>query len=274
MSEEITGLSKDALDKYIPLDVIHLTQVDSTNTYAKLLAQSKKATSPIVVIADTQEKGRGRLGRSFFSEGGTGLYMSILLFPKLPPQDIQHITTAAAASVCKALEELTGLSPAIKWVNDVYLNGKKIAGILTEGSFDPVMNRTDFAVLGIGVNVFAPSCDFPEDIRYIASSVFNKPYQDANKDHPYFREMLAGKIIGFFLEYFENITNKPHLEDYRSRMFLNGKQVDVITPISHRSAKVIELLPDFSLLVEYPSGEREALFSGEVSLKVTSDLIE
>lgn len=268
MSYKSTGLSDEALKKYISLNMIHLKEVDSTNTYAKALVSKKEITPPLVILADSQHGGRGRLGRSFFSEEGTGIYMSILLFPEISPADIQYITTAAAAATCRAIEALTELSPMIKWVNDIYLGGKKIAGILTEGSFDPKSGKISHAVLGIGINVFSPQGGFPEDIKSIASSIFPETYPEHLEKHPFFREKLAGRIIDEFMVYYKSITEKPHFDDYKNRMFLTSKEVSVITPLSCTDAKVIDLLDDFSLLVEYPSGKREALLSGEVSLKI------
>lgn len=268
MSYNSTGLSDEALKKYIPLDMIHLTEVDSTNTYAKSLAGKKEITTPLVILADSQHGGRGRLGRSFFSEDGTGIYMSILLFPEISPSDIQHITTAAAAATCRAIEALTDLSPKIKWVNDIYIGGKKIAGILTEGSFDPVQGKISHAVLGIGINVFSPARGFPEDIKSIAASIFPETYPEHTDHNSFFREKLAGRIIDEFMVYYKSISQKPHFSDYKKRMLLTSQEVSVITPISCTDAKVIDLLDDFSLLVEYPSGKREALLSGEVSLKI------
>ena len=124
-----TGLSKEALGTYLNIDFIDLGTTASTNSYAKELGGSGEYGKPIVILADTQTGGRGRLGRSFYSEGGIGLYMSILLFPDLPFEDLQKITTAAAVALCRAIEREASVSPSIKWVNDVYLNGKKLAGI-------------------------------------------------------------------------------------------------------------------------------------------------
>lgn len=270
MQDSNTNLSDKALKDYLDIDFINLGDTVSTNTYAKELGLSGKCHKPTVIIANSQSGGRGRLGRSFYSEGGIGLYMSLLLFPKLPLSELQRITTAAAVAVCQAIEELCPSKPAIKWVNDIYLNGKKLAGILTEGSYDPETRSTKFAVVGIGINVFSPKNGFPEDLSNIATSLFPESSPRISHQYPFFRERLCAAIIRRFMPLYEDIKQSPHFKEYRDRLFIIGKNVDVIENDRIKPAKVIDLLPDFSLLVEYDDGNRKALISGEVSLKLNT----
>ena len=266
MKNYSSPLDDNALEKFIPsLKVIHLERTDSTNTYAKALAKASKDKTELLVIADSQSGGRGRLGRSFFSPEDTGLYMSLLLYPDLHAKDMQLITTAAAVALCKAIQSLTGLDPAIKWVNDVYLNGKKVAGILTEGVFDPSSAKTEFVILGIGVNVFYPQNDFPDDIKTIAGALVHS--QDGS--HPDFlKERLAGRIVEEFMKIYRSIADAPHFEDYASLMFLKGRCVSVLRGTEVIDAVVVGLERDFSLTVQAENGEILNLISGEVSLKI------
>ena len=128
--------------------------------------------------AGMQTQGRGRLGRSFFSPSDSGLYMSILLRPDMAAADAVKITTAAAVSVALAVEKVSDQKPDIKWVNDIYINGRKICGILTEASFSMESGGLDCAVLGIGVNTYEPEGGFPEAIRDIAGPIFHERKSD------------------------------------------------------------------------------------------------
>ena len=125
-----------------------------------------------MLVAESQTAGRGRLGRSFHSPVGTGLYMSILLRPTFSAERALFITTAAAVAVCRAIEQETGLKPQIKWVNDIYLHEKKICGILTESSINFETKGLKWAVLGIGLNLSEPEGGFPEEIRSVAGALF------------------------------------------------------------------------------------------------------
>ena len=138
----------------------------STNDTVKALA-AEGAPEGVVVLAEAQTAGKGRMRRQFFSPDGTGIYMSILLRPKLAAEDALFITTAAAAAVADAIEAATGENAGIKWVNDVYLRGLKVCGILTEGALGLEEGNLEYAVLGIGINAIAPQNGFPEEISFL-----------------------------------------------------------------------------------------------------------
>ena len=146
--------------------------LDSTNNYLKKLA-AEGAAEGTVVIADEQTAGRGRMGRSFASVAGCGIYMSMLLRPAdCTPDCAQSLTAVCAVAVCRAIEKVCGRAPGIKWINDLYLRGKKICGILCESS---VKNgKVDYAVLGIGLNVTTRIEDFPEELRETAGSLLTQ----------------------------------------------------------------------------------------------------
>ncbi len=230
--------------------------VTSTNDIIKDLAKNG-APEGTVAIANAQTAGRGRMGRSFMSPEGTGLYMSVLLRPKLSASSALLITTAAAAAVALAIEKHTGKDAYIKWVNDIFQNGKKVCGILTEGVFGN--NGTlDFAVLGIGVNLMPPKDGFG-DLDSIAGAVFENGGYD--------KDAFVQDILENFEKYYRGIENTPHYSDYVKRDILSGKNVDVICAGEVLySAKVIGINKDFSIAVEH-DGICENISTGEVSVR-------
>ena len=139
--------------------------IDSTNTRARELAR-QGAPHGTVLIADRQTGGRGRMGRSFHSPGGVGIYMSVILRPHCSPQALMHLTCAAAVALCDAVESAVGFRPGIKWINDLVVQKRKIAGVLTELGFDS-QGMVDFAVVGIGINCCQQQSDFPEELRML-----------------------------------------------------------------------------------------------------------
>lgn len=232
---------------------------ESTNTDVKALARDGVGEGQ-VVVACTQTGGRGRLGRSFYSPDGTGVYMSILLRPEIKPGDATLITTAAAVSVCRALNKMGVDNCGIKWVNDIYIDGRKVCGILAEAGFD-ADGSVDYIVLGIGLNVYAPYGGFPDDIKDIAGAVFSEEKENI-------RNTFAGEFLNSFFEFYDDITDKKHVQEYKQRCFLYGCEVDVVIGDNIRRAKVLGLDDNCGLRVEYDNGEICTLTSGEVSLRV------
>ncbi len=251
------GITEKLADKNVKITV--LDTVDSTNTYLK---NSITTSTPegVTVIAAAQTKGRGRLGRNFYSPSGSGIYMSILLRPDFSPENTVLITAAAAVAVCEACEALGSEQAEIKWVNDVYINSKKVCGILTEGAINPENGSFKYAVLGIGINVFMPENDFTEELRDIAGAVFKTSSEGL-------RESLAAEVINRFMVYYKNLHNKTFLSEYKKRCFTVGKEVTVITADSSRSAKALDIDDSCRILVEYCDGKREYISSGEISIK-------
>ena len=232
-------------------------EVTSTNT---LLKEQAAAGAPegTVLIASAQSAGRGRMGRSFFSPEDTGLYMSLLLRPA-GLSDVQLVTTAAAVAVSEAVEEETGILTGIKWVNDLYADGKKVCGILTEGTF--CGGTLNWCVLGIGINVYPPKAGFPSALTEKAGALLTERI-------PGLRERLAAAILLRFSAYYDLLSEKPHLGAYRSRCFLMNRSVDVLLPEGGRRAVVAGIDDDFGLSVRYDDGSCAVLRSGEVSLDI------
>ena len=155
-SAEIRRFLRDAAKGFEPET---FDTVDSTNSIARQRAAAG-ACEGLTLIASSQTTGRGRKGRNLFSPDGTGIYMSVLLRPQASPQIALRITTMAAVSVCQAIEGLCSREPGIKWVNDIYMDGRKVCGILTETAL-AAGGRLEYVVLGIGVNALEPEGGFP-----------------------------------------------------------------------------------------------------------------
>ena len=240
--------------------IYRFKELDSTNNYAKMLAQ-KGEEEGAVVVADSQTKGKGRLGRSFSSPENTGLYLSIILRPEFSIENAAMITTAAAAAAAIAIEKLTGEKAYIKWVNDIYVGGKKVAGILTESSADFVSNRMNYVILGVGINVSEPEGGFNEGIKSIAGALYNEKQED----------FVREKLLDLFLEEFNNIyvtlPKKDYINEYRKRSFLIGKEITFIKGDKEMAAKVLDVDDDTHLIAENEKGEIVALSTGEVNIK-------
>jgi len=233
---------------------------DSTNTRCKALAETG-APEGTLVIAGAQTAGRGRMGRTFFSPEHTGLYMSLLLRPVIPPEEALSITTCAAVCVSEAIETLSGRSAGIKWVNDVYLDGKKVCGILTEAAFHPTGDALRYAVLGIGVNIAAPDGDFPPELVSIAASVFGDSITED------LRPRLAAEIVNRFFDQYPRLTEKSFYDGYRDRLFLRNCPVQVLWGGRTGSGICLDVDRDFRLLVQMDDGTLQHISSGEVSVK-------
>ena len=240
------------------LFTIHVEQaLPSTNTHLKALA-AEGAPEGTVVIALEQTAGRGRMGRAFFSPRGTGVYFSLLLRPKMSAVDATLVTTAAAVAVTDALLDVCGIDAAIKWVNDVYVGEKKVCGILTEGAFNVETGALESVVLGIGINVEPPPGGFPEELRPIAAPLYDKAAPAGIKSR------LIAAVLSRLSDILPRLEEKPHLAEYKRRMFLTGREVDVVSGGEARRAGVLGVDDDFRLLVRYDNGETDALMSGEV----------
>lgn len=242
------------------MDIIRLDTVDSTNTYAKQLAR-QGAPHGTVVLADHQTCGRGRLGRNFSSPTGMGVYCSVILRPACPPQALLHLTAMMAEAARRAIVETTGLSPMIKWVNDLILDGKKVCGILTELEATP--QKTDFAVVGVGINCCQTGEDFPPELREMATSLSQaagRPVEPAAVAAELIRQItLASEDL---------LTNaKPWMDAYRSRCITLHREVQIINSETVRRGYAEDMDESGALLIRFPDGSRESVSSGEVSVR-------
>ncbi len=234
-------------------------QTDSTNALVK--ARASCSDEGLVVIAEKQTSGRGRMGRSFFSPDGTGIYMSLLLKPRIKGADAVQITTAAAVALCRAFERAGAEDAGIKWVNDIFAGGKKVCGILTEGALNPADGTLDYAVLGVGINVYPPSGGFPEDIENIAGALFGEERENL-------RNFIIGEFLNEFFALYGNISEKAHSREYAQRCIVTGKNVTVIRGNEIFSAFCESIDEDCGLNIVLPDGKRKTLTSGEISLRM------
>ena len=238
-------------------------QVTSTNQLLKDQAAQAQAPDWYTIIAGCQTEGRGRRTRNFFSPSDSGVYLSTLLRLPIPAEEALRITIAAAVAACRAIEECTDARPQIKWVNDVYISGKKICGILTEASISMESGGLDWAVMGIGLNVYEPEGGFPGDLREIAGPICTSRKKDL-------RCRLSAAFLRQFYDICRNLMAPSLVEEYRQRSFLPGHTVDVLKGDRKIPAFVEGIDQECRLLVRYEDGSREALSSGEVSIKVSA----
>lgn len=234
--------------------------VDSTNNEAKKLGM-EGAEHGTAIFAFHQSHGRGRLGRSFLSPANTGIYMSILLKPAFDTRHSALVTTAASVAVVRAVETICGLNPEIKWVNDIYLNGKKICGILTEAMSDFETGRIQYLILGIGINC---SVDvFPEELLGVAGAL----------EGDFSKNELAAEILNQLFPLIDRIEDREFLIDYRAHCMVLGKEIKVYKggyagDVPGLPARALDIDENGGLMVAYPSGETETLSSGEISIRL------
>jgi len=247
-------------------NIIQFDTVTSTNTLLKEMALNN-APEGTVVAAYAQTDGRGRMGRTFHSPHNSGLYFSILLRPNMPADNALFLTTAAAVAVSRAIEttlNLPAFSVDIKWVNDIYINNRKVCGILTEGSIS-TDGELDYAIVGIGININPPINGFPDDVKYIAGTI----YED--NDNFYLRsQIILEEIIDQFFNLYSKLESKEYVEEYRKRSFLTGREVYLIEGTKTTPVRVVDIDTNCGLIVQFIDGTQQTITSGEVSIKITN----
>lgn len=240
------------------IKIIKLDVVSSTNDYLKELARTGNIQNT-VVMAEEQTAGKGTKNRSFVSKKG-GVYLSILIKPNANGFDATAITPMTAVAVRDAIEQISGINADIKWVNDLYINEKKVAGILCESVICPNGN-IPYIIVGIGVNLFVHKGGFSEDIKGIATSVFEKYDQEA-------KVKFIDLLIENFFKYYENIEEKTFLEKYRNYNCVLAKRVVIFQGNTITEAKALAIDDNCRLIVELDDKTTKALSSGEVSIKI------
>ena len=258
------GIRRFLNPEYQDLDLTVLPTAPSTNALVREKA-NQGCPEGRVIIACEQTAGRGRYGRQFFSPGDTGVYLSLLLRPTAySPQQATCLTAAAAAAMCQAIKAVTGQQPGIKWVNDIFLRGKKVCGILTEAAVGLETGALDYMVLGAGVNLYPPTAGFPEDIQPIAGSVLERSCPEA-------KNRLVGEFLNRFWYFYTHPECRAYLEDYRARSLAIGQNVTVLSAGQAVSAYAYGIDDDFRLLVRYENGDTEALSYGEIRIQLDTD---
>ncbi len=231
--------------------------IGSTNDRAKALGESA-APSNTAVVALSQSKGRGRLGRGFYSPLG-GIYLSLLLRPSCDASCAGLFTAAAAVAVCRAIGELCDLQCQIKWPNDIIYDGKKAGGILTEAKLNQ-QGRFEYMVIGVGLNLYAPVEGFPPELQD-ATALFGN-----NKSAPSYAE-AAAKLLESLDEQLAEIPDAGFLSEYRERSMLIGRSISAIKGGQKVAATALCIDEAARLIVGYPDGTEEALLSAEVSIR-------
>ena len=234
--------------------------LDSTNTQAKRLA-AQGAPHGSLVVAGCQTEGRGRRGRSFVSPADSGLYLTVILRSKATLQSAACLTAAAAVAVCRALRSVCGEEDVrIKWVNDLYKNGKKCCGILTEAAADMETGGVDYIVVGMGLNLHAPEGGFPPELADIAGPIFAA-------STPVPRCRLAAEITNELLRLCDALPEKPFMEEYRALNLVPGRDVTVLQNGTARAAHALSITDEGHLMVRLAQGGEEELSFGEVSVR-------
>ena len=255
-------LSEEGIRCYLTrndLQVKVFPTITSTNTVLKQMA-SEEAPAGLALVAGEQTAGRGRLGRSFYSPAGSGLYLSLLLRPEMEAAEATKLTACAAVAAAEAIESLADIRPGIKWVNDVLLDNKKVCGILCEASYALEDQKLFAVVVGLGINVYPPKEGFPEEIKDIAGTVFDQSETGI-------RNQLAAEIINRFMAYYKHVTENGYQGEYIKRSIVPGKDIEVHAHGEVKQAHALAIDDTCGLMVRYEDGSAETLHFGEVSIK-------
>lgn len=236
--------------------------IDSTNLELKRRVRSGEISDDrnYLIIANEQTLGRGRLGRRFESPVGSGIYMSLLLKPDSELEDAILVTTAAAVAVARGIEESTGIDSQIKWVNDIYVNKKKVCGILTESIIDG--NSGINIILGIGINVTTSSDSFSDDVKGIAGALY-----DSEEEQQVSRNNIVASIINSYMEIYQSLQNRDYMKEYKERSMVIGREVRYLSENEWHEAIVLDIDDDGGLVVSQGSATR-TLRTGEITLRL------
>ncbi len=258
--EELRQIRKG---KLIGREILFFPEVDSTNTQAREHSL-KGAAEGVVILADSQSKGKGRLGRQWQSPPGVNLYVSIILRPSISPAVAQQITLLAGMAGANALARATGLDARIKWPNDIFIHGKKVAGILSEMEAEGL--RTRFVVLGVGVNVNWQKEDVPPEIREIATSL------RAEAGCEFSRAKVAAEIFeeleGEYALFLEEGFSPRLREEWNHLSWVNQKWATITMMEKKFEGQVLGLDTDGALLLTDREGRIQRFIAGDVSLRV------
>lgn len=240
------------------VDIIILDEVDSTNRYLKELAKNS-TINHMVVIANQQTGGRGRLGRNFVSSQGKGIYMSILIRPDFSIHLAKKITCMVSVAITKAIDKLTGAQTSIKWVNDIYLNHKKICGILTEGATSLEQNSMEYVIIGIGINCYHQV--FDEELGKKATTIEDELGIIVSRNE------LISKIINEVDEYISDFdaSSQLFMKEYIDKSFVIGRDVELQKGNTIMLVKVKDINSDGELIVEDIDKKEITFASGEIT---------
>jgi len=250
---------KTKIHGIIGREILFFETVSSTNTVALELAE--KATEGTVVLADSQDKGRGRLGRTWISPSGVNIYMSIILRPQIKPKDGSLITIMSAVACAEAIRNVTGVKITTKWPNDLMINNKKVGGILTE--IKTQQQKITSAIVGIGINVNIDVREFPEEMKQTATSLKNEAGVS------YSREPIVAEILNEMDRWYKTLTTlekEAILQAWKNLTSTLGRKVMIITPQETLTGTAEAIDNEGMLIVRLPSGKSKRINSGDLKI--------
>lgn len=240
-------------------EIRYFDEIDSTNEEAKRLARIGEAEG-LVIVADKQTAGKGRVGRIWDSPSDGNIFMSILLRPQISPDKASQLTLIAGLAMCEVIREITNLDAQIKWPNDIVINGKKVCGILTEMS--AAVEGIKYIVVGIGVNV--NNTNFPGNLPHATSLRCESKMEYSRQ------EIIKGffeKFESYYLDYKLNSNLKMCLPSYKRYCITLADKVKIIDSIKEYIATPLDITDDGSLVIRTETGEEKCILSGEVSVR-------
>lgn len=240
-------------------EILFYETIGSTNTVASSLAEKNR--EGVVVLSDSQDKGRGRLGRLWVSPPGVNIYMSIILTPEIKPAEATLITLMTAVACSIALRKVTGLDIKIKWPNDLMVSDKKLGGVLTELKI--YQKKIAFAIVGMGINVNIDINEFPEDVRKIATSVKNETGK------LYSRENIVSEILNEMSRWYsvlKKMDRETILSGWRRLTSTLGREVMVVVGQETYKGFAEAIDNEGMLLLRLHSGEMKRISSGDLTI--------
>lgn len=251
-------MQKNLRTKELGKKIIFYPVIESTNTTAKQLAE-EGASHGTVIIADCQKGGRGRLGKTFHSPAGTGIYMSVILRPDFSTELSNLLTACTAVSTEKSLCQFCKKNIKIKWVNDLFISNKKVCGILTEASISCESRSINYAIIGIGVNVRNTKENFPDELQSIVTSLEEEGSEKIN------RCVLAAEILNNLEIELSHISDRKFLDEYREHSNLIGNKVTIVDGMGNEiKGTAVGIDNNASLLVKMNDGQVKTISSGTV----------
>ena len=259
-------ITQELIQQHHPIDWVIQTMesTTSTNDLAKLYA-NQNSTTPAIFISEEQTAGRGRLGRKFVSPSKTGLYISLCLFPTIALEDLSLITCATAVACVETLEELTGKSLNIKWVNDLFYQDKKVGGILTEIISDFESQQVQALIVGMGINLIENPQSFPEELHSIVGSIFSSKTEYDNSS--FNRNHFIAQFLEKWTFYYQNLSKRDFIESYKEHSNVIGKFVNIFEGNQTYSAYAKDIDENGHLIIEKEDNTLHSLSYGEVSIR-------
>lgn len=263
LSLENDIVSKEGIEKYIQVhcDIHYEKEVTSTNTMVVQKANQNEKEG-YILVSSFQSKGKGRTGHTFYSPNESGVYLSILLRPNdKTPMEATNITSMAAVACCDAIEKVKDVKPQIKWINDIFVNQKKVCGILTEASISMENKCMDYVVMGIGMNVYMPENGFPKELETIAGSIYDSKIEDG-------KNKLVAYFINSFMNYYYHWDKKEYYQKYKDHSMILNQEVYIQGPSGFSKVYAKDIDENFELVIVENGIERK-VSSGEVHVNVT-----